>query len=154
MTLSGPAEGSNSIHFACLIGSPETPNYSGSDLMLPAGSPFLQTPLGNEVRRLAARRHRIDLDTSVSIQLVSAALRPDLTVPITFTTRARRKMGRTCKRRLRQWDCWVFESELGAFSPSSRADYSGITVASRRTCDSPRVVNDRDTSTNRASDKV
>jgi hypothetical protein len=89
VTLNGHAEDSNSGHFACVIGNRETPDYSGPDLMLPAGSPFLQTPLGNEVRRLAARRHRIDLDTSVNIQLVSAALRPDLTVPITFTTRAR-----------------------------------------------------------------
>lgn len=86
--LHGAATGdSKSLHFACVIGNVETPDYHGSDLMLPAGSPFLRTPLETEGHRLA-RWHRIDLDNSVAVQLISVPLQSDLTVPITFTTRA------------------------------------------------------------------
>src|SRR5262249_5703259 len=71
------------LHFACIAGPKDFPDYRGTQLNLPFGSPFLMTPLP-DVENLAIRSGRLSLE-DVDIQIVSTWLPGTLWAPVAFT---------------------------------------------------------------------
>jgi len=76
------------LHFTFVVGPREAPNYSGSNWLLPSGSPSLVQPLPPQIPNHQIQLHRIPLGRTYDIQIACMWLPGSLTVPAVWTTHA------------------------------------------------------------------
>jgi hypothetical protein len=74
------------LHFAFVVGPRSFPSYLGNQLAAPVGSPFLASPLQASIAGLPLRNHRVQLSSSIDIEITSCELPGSLTVPMIFTS--------------------------------------------------------------------
>jgi hypothetical protein len=82
-----PAEPSF-LHFAFVVGMPGFETYTGPELGLPFGSPFLAQPLQDMPSGLPTRIHRTKLSETVDLQITVCQHVGRLTVPMALTAPA------------------------------------------------------------------
>lgn len=73
------------LHLCFIISRPTAPNYKGSELLLPVGSPYLDSPLPNPTPNFRIWHNRIPLSTSWDIQAITMLLPGTISQPIIFT---------------------------------------------------------------------
>lgn len=73
------------LHFGFVVGPSGFPDYRGTNLGIPFGSPFLRKPLPPEIRQLPLRSHRLSLGNVVDIEVITAWLPGNLSHDVTFT---------------------------------------------------------------------
>ena len=74
------------LHLCFILIPPTAPNYSGSEFILPNGSPYLLTPLPDSIENLQFWRNRVRLSTQWDIQIITMLLPGALSIPFTFTS--------------------------------------------------------------------
>jgi hypothetical protein len=74
------------LHFGVIVGPKDFEKYTGTEIGIPNGSPFLTNPFLNQEVKLPVRIHRFTLSQNVDIQIVTAILPGSLNMPITITS--------------------------------------------------------------------
>ncbi len=77
------------LHFGIIIGPKGFEPYSGTEIGIPDGSPFLTEPFPNQSVNLPARLHQVNLSEDIDIQIVTTALTGKMNMPITITSPSR-----------------------------------------------------------------
>ena len=73
------------LHMCFILSLPSAPNYSGSEFILPVGSPYLNPPLPDPIPYLKFWRNRVCLSPSWDIQIITMLLPGTISQPFTFT---------------------------------------------------------------------
>jgi len=73
------------LHFGLIIGPSGFADYSGPNLGIPFGSPFLAENLPNSLTNMPLRLHRISMSSKLDIEIVALWIPGALTEMVTFT---------------------------------------------------------------------
>jgi len=73
------------LHFAFVVGPKGFPEYTSPEIAAPYNSPFLATPLPIVFRDLPIRSHRVELSSTIDLQIICCELPGTLKAPLTFT---------------------------------------------------------------------
>ena len=74
------------LHFGLIVGPLGFANYSGPNLGIPFGSPFITEALPNPLINVPLRFHRVSMGSRVDIEIVALWLPGSLTERVTFTS--------------------------------------------------------------------
>lgn len=73
------------LHFGLIVGPKGLKPYLGGEFGFPLGSPYLETPLPEELTGLPIRSHKLELSDNTDIQIVACCLPGRLKVPVAIT---------------------------------------------------------------------